>query len=144
LLSLRYRAHLDLIGDVEVEGKIEEIADTGVVHGVKTLNNDNGSGLNGLGGVEGSVDVVVDGLLDSLALLKVLELLVHSVKVILLGVEGSELDGERSNESKVISYRTSEASPKKVRSRHFAPYALLTHLRNLGIEGGEVARVALV
>ena len=43
--------------------------------------------FDGLGGVESSVDVVVDGLGDGLAFLQGLDLFVHEVEVILFRVE---------------------------------------------------------
>ena len=89
-ITLDLPVELDLVGDVKVEREVEEVTDTLVEHGVKTLNDDDGGGLDGLGGVEGTIDVVVDGLGDGLAILECLDLLVHEVKVVLTLIEGGE------------------------------------------------------
>lgn len=79
---------LDLVRDVKVDGEVEQFAHALVDEGVEALDDDDGGGLDLLRGVQGPVDVVVDGLLDALAVLEVVELLVHEVKLLLLGVEG--------------------------------------------------------
>ena len=89
-VTLDLPVKLDLRGDIKVESEVEEVTDTLVVHGVETLEDDDGGRLNGLGGVKGSVDVVVDWLLNGLALLQSLNLLVHKVEVVLDRVKSSE------------------------------------------------------
>ena len=90
-VTLDLPVKLDIRGDVEVKGEVKEVTDAVVVHGVKTLEDDDRSGLDLFGGVKSSVDVVVDGLLNSLSLLEGLDLLVHEVEVVLEGVKGSAL-----------------------------------------------------
>lgn len=89
-VTLDLPVQLDLIGDVKVKGEVEKITNTIVVHGVKTFENDDGGWFDGLGGVKGSVDVVVDGLGNSLSVLQGLDLLVHEVEVVLKRVKGSQ------------------------------------------------------
>ena len=89
-ITLDLPVQLDLVTDVKVQREIEKATDTLVKHGVKTLNDDDGSGLNGLGGVQSTVDVVVDGLGDGLTVLQGLDLLVHEVEVVLALIEGGE------------------------------------------------------
>ena len=89
-VTLDLPVQLDLVADVKVQRKVKKTTDTLVKHGVKTLNDDDGGGLNGLGSVKSTVDVVVDGLGDGLAVLQGLDLLVHEVKVVLALVEGGE------------------------------------------------------
>ena len=89
-VTLDLPVELDIGGDVKVEGKVKKVTDALVVHGVKSLNDDDGGRLDGLRGVKGSVHVVVDGLLNGLSVLEGLDLLEHQVKVVLLRVEGGE------------------------------------------------------
>ena len=90
-VTLDLPVELDFIGDVKVEGEVKEVANTLVVHGVKTFEDDDGGGLDGFGGVEGSVNVVVDGLADGFSVLEGLNLLVHEVEVVLKGVKSGSL-----------------------------------------------------
>ena len=90
-ITLDLPVELDLVGDVKVEGEVKKVANTVVVHGVKTFENDDRGGFNGLGSVEGSIDVVVNGLGDSLSFLEGLDLLEHEVEVVLFGVKSSSL-----------------------------------------------------
>lgn len=78
---------LDLVRDVQVDGEVQQVAHALVHEGVEPLDDDDGGGLDLLGLVQGPVDVVVDGLHHALAVLEVVELLVHEVKLLLLGVE---------------------------------------------------------
>jgi hypothetical protein len=89
-ITLDLPVELDIGGDIEVEGEVKKFTDTGVVHGVKTLEDDNRSGLNGLRGVKSSIDVVVDGLTNGLSALEGLDLFVHEIEVVLKGVEGGK------------------------------------------------------
>jgi len=89
-VTLDLPVQLDLVGDVKVKGEVEEVTDALVVHGVETLEDDDGGGLDGLGSIESSVDVVVDGLLDSLAVLEGADLLEHEVEVVLALIESGE------------------------------------------------------
>lgn len=57
---------------------------------MKALDDNNWGGLDLLGGVKGSVDVVVDRLHDALSLLKRLDVLEHEVELLLGRVERSE------------------------------------------------------
>ena len=90
-VALNLPGKLDVVRDVQVEAEVQQVAHSRVVHGVQALDDDNGGGLNGLRGVEGSVDVVVDGLLYRLAALQGGELLVHEVEVVLASVQRGEL-----------------------------------------------------
>ena len=89
-ITLDLPVQLDLVTDVKVQREVKKTTDTLVKHGVKTLNDDDGGGLNGLGGVQSTVDVVVDGLRDRLAILQGLDLLVHEVEVVLALIEGGK------------------------------------------------------
>ena len=89
-VTLDLPVQLDLVTDVKVQREVKKTTDTLVKHGVKTLNDDDGGGLNGLGSVKSTVDVVVDGLRDGLAVLQGLDLLVHEVEVVLALIEGGE------------------------------------------------------
>ena len=92
---------LDLVRDVEVDREVQQVAHALVDEGVEPLDDDNGGGLDLLGGVEGPVDVVVDGFHDALPVLEVVELLVHEVELLLLGVEG----GPARHLCKIFSYQ---------------------------------------
>eukprot|EP01083_Nonionella_stella_P051859 137708_1 len=89
-ITLDLPVKLDIRTDVKVKGEINELADTLINEGVKSLNDDDGGGLNLLGGVKGSVDVVVDGLHDGLSVLECQDVLVHEVELLLGGVQGGE------------------------------------------------------
>jgi hypothetical protein len=89
-ITLDLPVQFDLVGDVEVERKVEKVTHAGVVHGVKTLDDDDRSRLDGLGCVKGTVNVVVNWLGDAFSFLEFLQLLVHEVEVVLKRVEGSE------------------------------------------------------
>ena len=78
-VTLDLPGELDVVGDVEVDLEIEHVADALVGEGVETLEDKDGGGLDLLGGVEHAGDVVVDGLVDRLALHESLGLLVHEV-----------------------------------------------------------------
>ena len=73
---------LNLIANIQIKAEIKQIPDPRIVHGVEALYDDDGGGLDSFGGVEGAVDVVVDGLGDCLAVLQVAEHLL----LLLLGV----------------------------------------------------------
>lgn len=79
---------LDLVGDVQVDREVEQVAHALVDEGVEALDDDDGGGLDLLGGVQGAVDVVVDGLHHALPVLEVVELLEHEVELLLVGVQG--------------------------------------------------------
>jgi hypothetical protein len=89
-ITLDLPVKLDIIRDIKVKGEVKQVTDTIVVHGVKTLEDDDRGGFDGLGSVKSSVDVVVDGLRDGLSVLEGLDLLVHEVEVVLKRVEGGE------------------------------------------------------
>mmetsp|Transcript_11820 Transcript_11820/g.16430 ORF Transcript_11820/g.16430 Transcript_11820/m.16430 type:complete len:410 (+) Transcript_11820:397-1626(+) len=89
-ITLDLPGELDLIGDVEVNSEIKQLSHTIIKHGVEALNNHDRGGLDLLGGVQGTVDVVVDGLLDGLAGLELLQLFVHEVEVVLLLVKSGQ------------------------------------------------------
>lgn len=80
---------LDLVRDVKVDGEVQQVAHALVDEGVEALDDHDGGGLDLLGLVQGPVHVVVDGLLDALAVLEVVELLEHEVELLLIGVESS-------------------------------------------------------
>ena len=89
-VTLDLPVELDFIRDVKVESKVKEITDTIVVHGVKTLKDDDRSRFNIFGCVKSSIDVVVNWLLDSLSILESLDLFIHEVEVVLSGVKSSQ------------------------------------------------------
>jgi hypothetical protein len=89
-ITLDLPVELDIGRDIKVKGEVDEFADTVINEGVKSLNNDNGGGFNLLGSIKSSIDVVVDGLHDSLSLLKSLNVLVHKVELLLSGVKSSK------------------------------------------------------
>jgi len=90
-ITLDLPVELDIRRDVEVESKVEKVSDTGVVHRVQTFKDDDRSGNNFLRFIKGSVNVIVDWLLDGFSVLEGLDLLKHEVKVVLLRVKGSAL-----------------------------------------------------
>mmetsp|Transcript_7522 Transcript_7522/g.10983 ORF Transcript_7522/g.10983 Transcript_7522/m.10983 type:complete len:406 (-) Transcript_7522:64-1281(-) len=89
-ITLDLPVKLDIVGDIKVKGEVEKVTYTFIVHGVKSLEDDDWGGLNGLGGVEGSVNVIVDGLGDGLSVLQCLDLLEHQVEVVLFSVQGGQ------------------------------------------------------
>mmetsp|Transcript_9494 Transcript_9494/g.13236 ORF Transcript_9494/g.13236 Transcript_9494/m.13236 type:complete len:213 (-) Transcript_9494:64-702(-) len=89
-ITLDLPVKLHIVTNVKVKSEVKKVTHTLVVHGVKTLKNDNRGRLHSFGSVKSSVHVVVDGLGDGLSLLQGLHLFVHEIKVVLGGVEGSE------------------------------------------------------
>lgn len=89
-ITLDLPVKLDIRGDIKVKAEVNKVSDTVIVEGVESLENDNGRGFNGLGGVKSSVDVVVDGLGDALSVLEGLDLFVHQVEVVFKGVQGGQ------------------------------------------------------
>jgi len=95
-MSTLFHITLDLpvkfyfVRDVEVKGEVKKVTYTFIVHGVKTLEDDDGGGFNGLRGIKSTVDVVVDGLGNSLSLLQSLYLLIHEIEVILTSIKSSK------------------------------------------------------
>ena len=90
-VALDLPVELDIRGNVEVKSEIKEIQNACIVHGMEAFKDNDGCGLDLLWGVQGSVDVVVDGLLHGLSRLERLDLLVHEVEVVLQRVEGGAL-----------------------------------------------------
>mmetsp|Transcript_16818 Transcript_16818/g.40227 ORF Transcript_16818/g.40227 Transcript_16818/m.40227 type:complete len:217 (-) Transcript_16818:220-870(-) len=89
-VALDLPVELHIGADVEVQAEVDEVTNALVDEGVKALDDDDGSGLDLLGRVERSVDVVVDGLHDGLAVLEGLHVLEHEVELLLGGVERGE------------------------------------------------------
>eukprot|EP01083_Nonionella_stella_P176163 615695_1 len=89
-ITLDLPVKLNIIRDIKVKGEIKKVTYALVVHGVKSLENDDRGGLNSLRGIKGSVYVVVNGLADGLSVLQGLYLLEHQVEVILLGVKSGK------------------------------------------------------
>ena len=73
-ITLDLPGELGLVGDVQVDAEIDELVDAVIEEGVETLNDEDLGGINLLRGIEETGDMVVDGLLDSLALLESLDL----------------------------------------------------------------------
>lgn len=86
-VALDLPRELDLVRDVEVDGEVKEVAHALVHERVQPLDDDDRGCLDLLGGVQGAVDVVVDGLHHALARLEVAELLVHEVEPLLFSVQ---------------------------------------------------------
>lgn len=61
-------------GDVQVDPEVQQAVDAVIEEGVQALNHQDLGGLDALGGVDQTGDVVVDGLVHSLALLQGLDL----------------------------------------------------------------------
>ena len=78
-VTLDLPRELDVVGDVEVDLEVEHVANALVREGVEALEDEDVRGLDLLRGVEHAGDVVVDRLLDGLALLERLDLVVHEV-----------------------------------------------------------------
>jgi hypothetical protein len=89
-ITLDLPVQLDIGGDVKVKAEVKKTTDTVVVHGVKTLENDDRGGFDGFGSVKSSVDVVVNGLGNRLSVLEGLDLFEHQVEVVLERVQGSQ------------------------------------------------------
>mmetsp|Transcript_37187 Transcript_37187/g.79328 ORF Transcript_37187/g.79328 Transcript_37187/m.79328 type:complete len:405 (+) Transcript_37187:327-1541(+) len=89
-VTLDLPVELDIRRDVEVKAEVDELTDALVNEGVEALDDDDGGGFDLLGRVEGSVDVVVDGLHDRLSVLERLNVLVHEIELLLGRVEGGE------------------------------------------------------
>lgn len=89
-VTLDLPVKLDIGGNVKVKAEVKKFKNTGVVHGVKTLENDDRGGLDGFRSVKSTVDVVVNGLGDGLSFLERLDLFVHQVEVVLKGVQGGQ------------------------------------------------------
>jgi hypothetical protein len=60
--------------NVQVDAEVDELVDTVIEEGVQALDDQDLRGLDGLRGVQQAGDVVVDGLVDRLALLECLDL----------------------------------------------------------------------
>jgi hypothetical protein len=86
-ITLDLPVELHLGADVKVKTEVNEVADTFIDEGVKSLDDNDGGGFNLFGFIESSVDVVVDGFHDCLALLECLYMLEHEVESLLSGVE---------------------------------------------------------
>jgi len=86
-ITLDLPVELHLGADVKVETEVNEVTDTLIDEGVKALNDNDGGGFNLFGFIECSIDVVVDGLHDGLALLERLDMLEHEIEALLGGVE---------------------------------------------------------
>mmetsp|Transcript_19235 Transcript_19235/g.28327 ORF Transcript_19235/g.28327 Transcript_19235/m.28327 type:complete len:227 (+) Transcript_19235:677-1357(+) len=89
-ITLDLPVKLNIIRDIKVKGEVKKVTYALVVHGVKSLENDDRGGLNSLGGIKGSVYVVVNGLFDGVSVLQGLDLLEHQVEVVLLGVKSGK------------------------------------------------------
>ena len=89
-IALDLPVELDIRGDIKVKGEVDEFTDTVINEGVESLNDDDGGGLDLLGCVKGSVNVVVNGLHDALSVLKGLDMLIHEVELLLGSVKGGE------------------------------------------------------
>ncbi len=86
-ITLDLPVELHLWADVEVETEVNKVTDTLIDEGVKSLNDNDGGGFNLFGFIECSIDVVVNGLHDGLALLECLDVLEHEIEALLGGVE---------------------------------------------------------
>ena len=90
-VALDLPRELDLVRDVEVDLEVEQVAHALVVEGVQALDDEDLGGLDPLRRVEEPGHVVVDGLVDGLALAQRLDLLVHEVEVLAALVERGDL-----------------------------------------------------
>ena len=95
-IALDLPGELDLVGDVEVDAEVDQVVDTVIVEGVKSLDDENLRRVGLLRRVKQSGDVVVDGLVDRLSRLEGLDLLVHEVEVLGLRGEGGDLVWDQS------------------------------------------------
>ena len=78
---------LDLVRDVKVDGEVQQVAHALVHEGVEPFDDNDRGRFDLLRGVQGAVDVVVNGLLHGLAGLEVAKVLVHEVEPLLVGVK---------------------------------------------------------
>mmetsp|Transcript_23217 Transcript_23217/g.38723 ORF Transcript_23217/g.38723 Transcript_23217/m.38723 type:complete len:295 (-) Transcript_23217:404-1288(-) len=88
-ITLDFPRELNLIRDIKIDGEVKKISDSRVNQRVKTFNNNNGSRLDGLRGIKGTIDVVVDGLGDFFAALQGTQLLCHEVEFLFYNVQSS-------------------------------------------------------
>mmetsp|Transcript_4334 Transcript_4334/g.9805 ORF Transcript_4334/g.9805 Transcript_4334/m.9805 type:complete len:407 (+) Transcript_4334:94-1314(+) len=86
-VALDLPRELDLVGDVEVDGEVAEVAHALVHERVKSLDDEDLRRLDLLRRVHDTRDVVVDALVHALSLLERLDLLVHEVELLLLDVQ---------------------------------------------------------
>ena len=89
-ITLDLPVQFDIGGDVQVQGEVQQVTQTVVVHGVQTLKDNDRSRFNCFRSVKCTIDVVVDGFFHSLPLLEGLDLFVHEIKVVLKWVQGGE------------------------------------------------------
>mmetsp|Transcript_20869 Transcript_20869/g.30950 ORF Transcript_20869/g.30950 Transcript_20869/m.30950 type:complete len:301 (+) Transcript_20869:62-964(+) len=79
----------DFVGDVQVNGEVQQIPDPFVHEGVQPFDDDDWGGFDFLGGVQCAVHVIVDGLHHALSSLQSRKLLSHQIEFLLVGVQSS-------------------------------------------------------
>jgi hypothetical protein len=73
-ITLDLPSELGLVRDIQIDTEIDEVVDAVIEEGVETFNDEDLGGLNALSRVEETRDVIVNGLVNSLARLESLDL----------------------------------------------------------------------